>query len=76
MMVKDLDVNISEIKMAALQLNVLPSDKVQAITDLLFVIANQIMNHESTFFSNKKHRSISSIAFRRNQRVKRKINIK
>ena len=54
MMVKDLDVNISEIKMAALQLNVLPSDKVQAITDLLFVIANQIMNHESTFFSEQK----------------------
>ncbi|MEE0776773.1 MAG: PocR ligand-binding domain-containing protein [Bacillota bacterium] len=54
MMVKDLDVNISEVKMAALQLNVLPSDKVQAITDLLFVIANQIMNHESTFFAEQK----------------------
>ncbi|MDO4541987.1 MAG: PocR ligand-binding domain-containing protein [Bacillota bacterium] len=53
-MVKGLDVDISEVKMAALNLNVLSSDKVQAVTDLLFVIANQIMNKESTFFAEQK----------------------
>ena len=53
-MVKGLDVDISEVKMAALQLNVLSSDKVQAITDLLFVISNQIMNKEATFFAEQK----------------------
>lgn len=53
-MVKGLDVNIAQIKMAALELNVLSSDKVQAITDLLFVIANQIMNKEPTFFAEQK----------------------
>lgn len=53
-MVKGLDVDISEVKMAALDLNVLSSDNVQAITDLLFVIANQIMNKESTFFAEQK----------------------
>ena len=42
-MVKGLDVDVSEVKWAAAQLEVMSGDKVQAAADLLFIVANQIM---------------------------------
>ena len=54
MMVKDLNVDLDEVKQAALEINYLSSDKVQAISELLFVIANQIMNKEGGVFSEQQ----------------------
>ncbi len=54
MMIKGLDVDINKVKQATVLLNVLSSDKVQAISDLLFVIANQIMNKEPTIFTQQR----------------------
>ncbi len=54
MMVKDLNVDLGEVKLAALELNYLPCDKVQAVSELLFVVANQIMNEEGGVFSEQK----------------------
>ncbi|MHB8075501.1 PocR ligand-binding domain-containing protein [Desulfosporosinus fructosivorans] len=42
-MVKGLNVDVSAVKWAAAQLEVMSSDKVQAASDLLFIVANQIM---------------------------------
>ena len=55
MMVNGLDVDISAVKQAALELNYLSGDKVQAISELLFVVANQIMNNEESVFSEQKN---------------------
>lgn len=55
MMVKDLDVDLDAVKRAALEVSYLPGDKVQAISELLFVVANQIMNHRETVFSEQKN---------------------
>lgn len=55
MMVKGLDVDVSAVKQATLDLNYLSSDKVQAISELLLVVANQIMNNEETVFTEQKH---------------------
>ncbi len=57
MMVHGLDVDLSAVKQAALELNYLSGDKVQAISELLFVIANQIMNEEGSVFSEQKSMS-------------------
>lgn len=54
MMVKDLNVDLSEVKQSALELNYLPSDKVQAVSELLFVVANQIMHQEDGVFSQQQ----------------------
>ncbi len=54
MMIKGLGVDINRVKQATVLLNVLSSDKVQAISDLLFVIANQIMNREPTIFAQQR----------------------
>lgn len=54
MMVKDLNVDLGEVKLATLELNYLPCDKVQAVSELLFVVANQIMNEEGGVFSEQK----------------------
>ncbi|MDS1030188.1 PocR ligand-binding domain-containing protein [Bacillota bacterium LX-D] len=43
-MVKGLNVDLHAVKKAAVTLDVMPSDKVQAASDLLFVVANQIMH--------------------------------
>ena len=55
MMVNGLDVDISAVKQAALELNYLSGDKVQAISELLFVVANQIMNNKESVFSEQKN---------------------
>lgn len=55
MMVNGLDVDLAEVKLSALELNYLPSAKVQAITELLFVIANQIMSKGTSIFTEQQN---------------------
>lgn len=55
MMVNGLDVDLLEVKLSALELNYLPSAKVQAITELLFVIANQIMSKGTSIFTEQQN---------------------
>lgn len=53
-MVKGLDVDLTEVKWAAAQLDVRSSDKVQAAADLLFVVANQIMQSGMTVLEQRR----------------------
>lgn len=53
-MCKGLDVDISTVKRWAAQLDVMSSDKVQAAADLLFVVANQIMNSGLTVLAQRR----------------------
>ncbi|MBQ6811076.1 MAG: helix-turn-helix domain-containing protein, partial [Firmicutes bacterium] len=55
MMVQGLDVDLAEVKLSALELNYLPSAKVQAITELLFVIANQITGKGTGIFTEQQN---------------------
>lgn len=56
-MVEGLNVDDSAIRQSTLEINYLSGDKVQAISELLFVIANQIMNNEESIFSERKNMS-------------------
>lgn len=53
-MVKDLDVNLNEVKWSAAQLPIMPSDQVQAAADLLFIVANQIMQSGATVLKQRR----------------------
>ena len=54
-MVKGLEVDISSVKWAAAQLEVMSSDKVQAAADLLFIVANQIMKSGLTVLEQRRN---------------------
>ena len=54
-MVKGLEVDISAVKWAAAQLEVMSSDKVQAAADLLFIVANQIMKSGLTVLEQRRN---------------------
>lgn len=54
-MVKGLDLDVSEVKWAAAQLEVMSSDKVQAAADLLFIVANQIMKSGITVLEQRRN---------------------
>ncbi|WP_068964478.1 PocR ligand-binding domain-containing protein [Desulfosporosinus sp. BG] len=54
-MVKGLDVDVSAVKWAAAQLEVMSSDKVQAAADLLFIVANQIMKSGMTVLEQRRN---------------------
>ncbi|TGE33232.1 PocR ligand-binding domain-containing protein [Desulfosporosinus sp. Sb-LF] len=53
-MVKGLDVDVSAVKWSAAQLEVMSSDKVQAAADLLFMVANQIMQSGLTVLDQRR----------------------
>lgn len=53
-MVKRLDVDVSAVKLAASQLEVMSSDKIQAVADLLFIVANQIMKNGMTVLEQRR----------------------
>lgn len=53
-MVKGLDVDVAAVKWSAAQLEVLSSDRVQAAADLLFVVANQIMQSGMTVLEQRQ----------------------
>ncbi len=53
-MVKGLDVDVAAVKWSAAQLEVLSSDRVQAAADLLFVVANQIMQSGMTVLEQRR----------------------
>lgn len=57
-MVKGLDVDVAAVKWSAAQLDVMSGDRVQAAADLLFVVANQIMQSGMTVL--EQRRQISS----------------
>lgn len=53
-MVKGLDVDVTAVKWAAAQLEIMSSDKVQAAADLLFIVANQIMKSGFTVLEQRR----------------------
>ena len=53
-MVKGLNVDVAAVKWSAAQLEVLSSDSVQAAADLLFVVANQIMQSGRTVLEQRR----------------------
>lgn len=53
-MVKGLAVNLNEVKLSAAQLPIMPSDQVQAAADLLFIVANQIMQSGATVLKQRR----------------------
>jgi len=53
-MVKGLDVDVAAVKWSATHLEVMSSDKVQAAADLLFVVANQIMQSGMTVLEQRR----------------------
>lgn len=53
-MVKGLDVDVAAVKWSAAHLEVLSSDRVQAAADLLFVVANQIMQSGMTVLEQRR----------------------
>jgi len=53
-MVKGLNVDVAAVKWSAAQLEVLSSDRVQAAADLLFVVANQIMQSGRTVLEQRR----------------------
>jgi two-component system, response regulator YesN len=57
-MVKGLDIDVAAVKWSAAQLEVMSGDRVQAASDLLFVVANQIMQSGLTVL--EQRRQISS----------------
>lgn len=53
-MVKGLDVDVTAVKWAAAQLEIMSSDKVQAAADLLFIVANQIRKSGFTVLEQRR----------------------
>lgn len=53
-MVKGLDIDVAAVKWSAAQLEIMSSDKVQAAADLLFVVANQIMQSGMTVLEQRR----------------------
>lgn len=53
-MVKGLNIDITAVKWAAAQLEVMSGDKVQAAADLLFIVANQIMKSGMTVLEQRR----------------------
>ncbi len=53
-MVKGIDVDVAAVKWSAAQLEVLSIDRVQAAADLLFVLANQIMQSGTTVLEQRR----------------------
>ena len=53
-MVKGLDVDVAAVKWSAAQLEVMSSDRVQAAADLLFIVANQIMQTGMTVLEQRR----------------------
>lgn len=53
-MVKELSIDIAAVKWSASQLEIMSSDKVQAAADLLFVVANQIMQSGMTVLEQRR----------------------
>lgn len=56
-MVKGLDIDVVAVKWSAAQLEVMSGDKVQAAADLLFVVANQIMQSGLTVLEQRRQLS-------------------
>lgn len=53
-MVKGLNIDVSAVKWSAAQLEIMSSDKVQAAADLLFIVANQIMQSGMTVLEQRR----------------------
>jgi len=53
-MVSGLDIDVAAVKWSAAQLEIMSSDKVQAAADLLFVVANQIMQSGMTVLEQRR----------------------